>query len=154
MEVALASSGYELLSTISFVWMGDIATKEIFDWLFYCPKILKASTTIGRLVDDVVTYKFEKERKHVVSAVECYMDNYGFSQEETYAEFLKQVEDAWKNINDSCLHPIIVPMSFLTCVLNLTKVLTLIYFEGDGYTNSKGRTELLIQSILFDRLHL
>uniref|UniRef100_A0A1S3BTM3 Terpene synthase metal-binding domain-containing protein n=1 Tax=Cucumis melo TaxID=3656 RepID=A0A1S3BTM3_CUCME len=67
MEVALASSGYELLSTISFVCMGDIATKEVFDWLFDCPKILKASTTISRLMDDVVSYKVVEESWTMVS---------------------------------------------------------------------------------------
>ena len=48
MEVALTTSGYELLSTISFICMGDIATKEVFDWLSDCPKILKASSIICR----------------------------------------------------------------------------------------------------------
>ncbi|NP_001315388.1 (+)-gamma-cadinene synthase-like [Cucumis melo] len=154
MEVALASSGYELLSTISFVCMGDIATKEIFDWLFDCPKILKASTTISRLMDDVVSYKFEKEREHVVSAVECYMNNYGCSEEETCADLLKQVEDAWKTINKCCLHPMTVPIPFLICVLNLTRVMALLYSGEDGYTNSKGRTKLLIQSLLIDPLYM
>ncbi|KAE8650158.1 hypothetical protein Csa_009547 [Cucumis sativus] len=154
MEVALASSGYELLSTISFVCMGDIATKEVFEWLFDCPKILKASTTISRLMDDVVSYKFEKEREHIVSAVECYMSNHGRSEDETCAELLKQVEDAWKTINECCLHPMNVPMPFLICLLNLTRVMALLYSHEDGYTNSKGRTKLLIQSLLIDPLHL
>ena len=78
------------------------------------------------------------------------MDNYGCSQEETCTEFLKQVEDAWKTINESCLHPIIVPMPFLMCVLNLTRVMALLYSDEDGYTNSKGRTKLLIQPLLIN----
>lgn len=57
MEVALVSSGYQLLATISYVGMGDIATKEVFDWLSGWPQIIEASTIISRLMDDVVSYK-------------------------------------------------------------------------------------------------
>ncbi|CAK9321896.1 unnamed protein product [Citrullus colocynthis] len=150
MEVALDSTAYALLPTISFVCMGDIATKAVFDWLSDKPKILKASCIICRLMDDIVSSKFEKEREHVVSAVECYMDNYGCSEEETYAEFRKQLEDAWKNINESCLRPMTVPKPFLLRVLNLSRFIALLYCDEDGYTNSKDRTKLLIQSILVD----
>ncbi|XP_038905757.1 (+)-gamma-cadinene synthase-like [Benincasa hispida] len=150
MEVALVSSGYGLLTTISFACMGDIATKEVFDWLSECPKILEASTIISRLTNDVVSYKFEKQREHVVSATECYMYNYGCSEEETCAEFRKRVEDAWKNINECCLHPATVPMPFLLCVLNLTRVIAFLYSDEDGYTNSKGNTKLVIQSLLVE----
>ncbi|XP_038903601.1 (+)-gamma-cadinene synthase-like [Benincasa hispida] len=150
MEVASVSSGYALLATISFACMGDVATQEVFDWVFECPKILEASTIIARLMDDLVSYEFEKQREHVASAVECYMNSYGCSKEETYAEFKKKVEDAWKNINECSLHPASVPMPFLLCVLNLTRVIALLYSDEDGYTNAKGRTKVLIQSLLVE----
>lgn len=57
MELALDSAAFALLSTISFVCMGDIATKEVFDWLSDKPKILKASCIICRLMDDFVSSK-------------------------------------------------------------------------------------------------
>ena len=57
MHVALKSSGLPMLTTISFVGMGDIITKEAFDWTFSNPKIITASSVIGRLMDDMKSHK-------------------------------------------------------------------------------------------------
>ena len=57
MQVALVTSGYSLLATVSFIGMGDMVTKQAFDWVFNHPKIIRASETIGRLMDDVKSHK-------------------------------------------------------------------------------------------------
>lgn len=57
MRVALVSSGYPMLVAMSFVCMGDIVTKESFDWVFSDPKIVRASSIIARLMDDIVSHK-------------------------------------------------------------------------------------------------
>ena len=57
MHVALESSGLPMLTTISFLGMGDIVTKEAFDWAFSNPKIIKASSIIGRLMDHMKSHK-------------------------------------------------------------------------------------------------
>ena len=41
MRVATASVGNTILSTISLLGMGDIVTKESFEWLLTDPKILR-----------------------------------------------------------------------------------------------------------------
>ena len=57
MHVALKSSGYPMLTAISFLGMGDIVTKEAFDWIFNNPKIITASSIIVRLMDDMKSNK-------------------------------------------------------------------------------------------------
>ena len=58
MQVALVTSGYFLLATVSFIGMaGDMVTEQAFDWVFNRPKIVRASETIGRLMDDVKSHK-------------------------------------------------------------------------------------------------
>ena len=57
MHVALKSSSYPMLTTISFLGIGDIVTKEAFDWIFNNPKIITASSVIGRLMDDMESHK-------------------------------------------------------------------------------------------------
>ena len=57
MKNALISSGSAMLTATSFVGMGDIVTKEVFDWVFSDPKIIKASIVIGRLMDDIVSHE-------------------------------------------------------------------------------------------------
>ena len=57
MNLTLRTSAYPMLTTVSFLGMGDIVTKEAFDWSFTIPKIIIASSIIGRLVDDIRTHK-------------------------------------------------------------------------------------------------
>ncbi|KAI5562028.1 hypothetical protein BDE02_15G028200 [Populus trichocarpa] len=135
MQVALVTSGYSLLATVSFIGMGDMVTEQAFDWVFNRPKIVRASETISRLVDDVRSHKFEQERGHAASGVECYIRQYGLSEQEVYKEFHMQVVNAWKDINEECLKPTAVPMPLLERILNLTRVIDVIYKEKDEYTH-------------------
>ena len=57
MPLALVTSGYPLLATTSFVVMGDIVTKDSFEWVFSYPKMVKASAVVSRLMDDIVSHK-------------------------------------------------------------------------------------------------
>ncbi|XP_052289130.1 (-)-germacrene D synthase isoform X1 [Citrus sinensis] len=136
MTVALVTSGSPMLSTTSFVGMGDIVTKESFEWLFSNPRFIRASSIVCRLMDDIVSHKFEQSRGHVASSVECYMKQHGATEEEACNEFRKQVSNAWKDINEDCLRPTVVPMPLLMRILNLTRVIDVIYKYEDGYTHS------------------
>lgn len=57
MAVGELTSGVQALSTSSFVGMGDLVTKEAFDWVFSNPLIVQASSAIGRLMDDVAGHE-------------------------------------------------------------------------------------------------
>ena len=46
-----------MLTTTSFVGMGDIATKEAFDWAFSHPNMVRTSCIICRLMDDIVSHE-------------------------------------------------------------------------------------------------
>lgn len=59
MELALDTSGYSEIATISFLGMGDIITKEVFEWVLKGPKIIEASKIICRLMDDIVSHKVD-----------------------------------------------------------------------------------------------
>ncbi|KAL6316163.1 hypothetical protein AAG906_015993 [Vitis piasezkii] len=135
MRVALVSSGYCMLVTTSLVGMGEIATKEAFDWMTSDPKIMSSSNFIARLMDDIKSHKFEQKRRHVASAVECYMKQYGVSEEQVYSEFQKQIENAWLDINQECLKPTAVSMPLLARILNLTRTADVFYKEQDSYTH-------------------
>ncbi|KAF3456768.1 hypothetical protein FNV43_RR01422 [Rhamnella rubrinervis] len=150
MQTALLSCGYFLLTTTSFVGMGDIVTKEAFDWVFRDPKIVKAASTVNRLMDDIVSTEFEQKRGHVASGIHCYMKEHdGVSEDEVCELFNRQIVDAWKDINQELLRPTQVPMPLLTRVLNLARVMDLLYRDEDSYTHvgkvlRDGITSLLI----------
>ncbi|XP_030931548.1 (-)-germacrene D synthase-like [Quercus lobata] len=150
MNLALRTSGYPMLTTVSFLGMGDIVTKEAFDWSFRNPKIITASSVICRLVDDMRSHKFEQERGHAASAIECYMKQYGVTEQVVNEEFNKQVSNAWKDINEELMRPTDVPMPLLMPALNLARVIDVLYKERDGYTHVGKEMKDNVASVLID----
>uniref|UniRef100_A0A2N9H4T4 Terpene synthase metal-binding domain-containing protein n=1 Tax=Fagus sylvatica TaxID=28930 RepID=A0A2N9H4T4_FAGSY len=131
-----------------------IVTKDSFEWVFSNPKIVRVCTVVTKLMDDMVSHKFEQKRGHVASAVECYMAQHGATEEEATNELCKQVKDAWKDINEECLNPTTVPMPLLTRILNLARVMDVVYKDEDGYTNAGTVLKDFIASMLIDPVPL
>nr|XP_024928165.2 (-)-germacrene D synthase-like isoform X1 [Ziziphus jujuba var. spinosa] len=130
------SGGYYALTTTSLLCMGEDATEEAFIWASKKPKIIKAASLIGRLINDINSHKFEQERGHCASAVECCMEQHGVEEEEAYKMLHQEIENAWKDINQEFMKPTAVVTPILYCALNLARVSDVIYKNGDGYTNS------------------
>ncbi|CAN1783557.1 Probable terpene synthase 3 [Linum perenne] len=130
--------------------MGEVASEEVFEWLFSQPKISVAGSTIARLVDDIVSHEFEQERGHVASTVECYMKQYGVSKEEAHMELNKLVEKLWKDMNEDMLRPLKATIPVLLTILNKVRVMDLLYKDEDTYTNSKTVMKELLTSLLVD----
>ena len=94
--------------------------------------------------------QFEQNRKHVASAVECYVEHHGVSKEEhAYQELLKQVENAWKDINKAMLQPYAIPKPLMTRVLNLARAANEIYEREDGYTIVSPTMKEKVAAVLF-----
>ncbi|XP_058092425.1 probable terpene synthase 2 isoform X2 [Magnolia sinica] len=89
LRIALLTTGYPALTLVSFVGMGEIATKEAFEWVMNEPKLIKASAFICRIVDEIQSGKFEPKRGHVASAVECYMNENGASEQKQLTSSVK-----------------------------------------------------------------
>jgi len=52
MEVAIVTSTYAMLTTVSFLGMEE-TTEEVLIWTTSHPKIIEAASLIGRLMDDI-----------------------------------------------------------------------------------------------------
>ncbi|GLT67306.1 hypothetical protein SLA2020_396240 [Shorea laevis] len=150
MPVALFSIGYEFSAVASLVGLGDIATEDSFNWLLSRPKILTASEVIARLMNDIESHKFEQKRGHVASSVECYMIQYGSTEEEAVEELRKLITKAWMDINEECLRPTAFPMPLLTCILNHARLIEVLYKAEDGYTHVGKRMKESVASLLVD----
>ncbi|GFS29235.1 terpenoid cyclases/Protein prenyltransferases superfamily protein [Actinidia rufa] len=118
MQVAIVTGAYKILATTSFVGMGELATKEVFDWVSNDPLIVQAASIVSRLTDDIVGHKFEqKERARGIG---------------------------------ECLFPTKVPMPLLVRVLNLARVIYVLYKDEDGYTHSRTKVKKFVTSVLVD----
>ncbi|MED6198498.1 hypothetical protein PIB30_066826 [Stylosanthes scabra] len=142
------SAGYPLFTT-AFIALGEFATKEILDWVSSYPKIIKAVSIIGRLTNDTASHKFEQQRKHVASAVECCMRQYGITQEEAYEFINNDINNCWKDINEEYLKLDYIPRPVLDCIVNLARISELLYasFE-DKYTNCALLNDYIVALLL------
>ncbi|XVF77255.1 hypothetical protein PTKIN_Ptkin14bG0028500 [Pterospermum kingtungense] len=151
---ALLTTGYPMLTITSFVGMGDVVTPETFKWAINDPKIIKASTIICRLMDDIAEHKFEQKREDEFSNIECYMEQFGVSAQEAYDEFNKHIESSWKDMNEEFLKPTAMPAPVLNRSLNLARAMDVFYKDGDGYTHVGKVTKGVINSLLLNPVPL
>lgn len=180
-KAAIVSFGYELGTMVCFLSMGEFATKEAFEWVKGNPKATRAAGVIGRLMDDMASHhvrtsfrhlnkflnelllticniwfccvnKFEQGRKHVPSAVECYMRQHGVKEEVAREEFGRRVDGCWKDINEMMMKPYVMPKPLLTQILNECRIVDVIYKGEDGYTFSNNNMKTNISHILTDHI--
>ncbi|KAI8531181.1 hypothetical protein RHMOL_Rhmol11G0117200 [Rhododendron molle] len=95
-------------------------------------------------------FEFEQERGHIASSIECYMKQYGATEEEAIVEFQKRVTNAWKDMNSEFLRPTPVPMPLLRLPLNLARVIYVLYKDGDNYTHSETKLKGFVTLVLVD----
>ncbi|CAN4109972.1 unnamed protein product [Withania somnifera] len=146
----IPSSTYLFLTTASWLGIGDAATKEAFDWISTEPTILVASCIIARLLNDLVSHEIELQRGDVASGIECYMNEYGATKEESYTAIRKIIENRWKDLNRGCLKSTAVPRVLLMPMLNLTRVAEFFYKDEDAYTFSKNNLKDIVFMVLVD----
>ncbi|KAF3617321.1 5-epiaristolochene synthase [Capsicum annuum] len=151
---ALITSTYYLLTTTSYLGMKS-STEQDFEWLSKNPKILKANATICRVIDDIATYEVEKSRGQIATGIECYRREYGVSTEEAMIKFSEIAEAAWKDINEGMLRPSSVTMEFLTPILNLVRLIDVVYKHNqDGYTHPEKVLKPHIVALLVDSIKI
>ncbi|KAG4980491.1 hypothetical protein AAZX31_12G129700 [Glycine max] len=148
MQVRNVSSGYSMVITICFVGMKD-TTEEVLIWATSDPIIIGAASIICRLMDDIVG---NEERRHVASSIESYMKQHNTSRQDAINKLLEMVKSAWKDINEACLNPTEVPMNFLLRVVNLVRMIDVLYKDEDNYTNAGGLMKDYIKTLLVNKM--
>nr|WBW04277.1 terpene synthase [Ficus benjamina] len=151
MSVGLENAGSFLLIAMAFTGIQDFVTKDYLDWILSdpVPKMVKAMSIVGRVMNDIAYHKSDKRRSGciVASAVECYLKQFGVTEEEAINELTKPVVDAWKNANEECLHTGI-PRPLITRVLYLVRVNHEMYLDGDGFTQATLLKDLIASLVI------
>nr|CAD1824962.1 unnamed protein product [Ananas comosus var. bracteatus] len=147
LQTSIISTAYPMLICACFVGMGNVATKEAFEWVLSIPEAVRASALVSRLMDDITSSEHEKKRGHCASTLESYMKEHNTTKEVVVAKIRSMIEDAWKTINQAILKPTDVPMPLIERVANFTRVMEIIYKNLDGFTNSPYLKEFI--SLLF-----
>ncbi|XP_038904196.1 sesquiterpene synthase-like [Benincasa hispida] len=149
MKFGVISIANYVLASVCFLALGNVASEEVFQWVQGEPMLLKAAGVIARLMNDITSHKFEQERGHVVTAVQCYMKQYEATKGEAIAELKRQVVEAWKDLIEDYIKLCgKFPNVILHLGLNLTRAANFYYKERDGFSFVDGETKHLITLLL------
>ncbi|KAJ0260151.1 Terpene synthase [Hirschfeldia incana] len=139
---------YLEMATGAFLGMED-ASIDAFEWLTTPPKLLVSAALIGRLYNDIASYRFEHKRKHVGTSIDCYMKQYGVSWEEALGEIKRMGSDSWKDLNQELMSrpypfsfPLVMPF------LNLSRVIEVYYKDEDIFTHSVFLKDYVVSLII------
>ncbi|KAL6870806.1 hypothetical protein ACP4OV_014654 [Aristida adscensionis] len=136
LQVSVRSGACHLLSCASFIGMGDIATKDAFDWVRGVPKIVKALCIILRLSDDLMSYEREQMTSHVASTIDSCMKEHKVPVQVAREKIKEMIEETWKDFNEEWLnHNNRQPRQLLERIFNLTRTMVFMYKQDDAYTN-------------------
>ncbi|KAK3139608.1 hypothetical protein QOZ80_5AG0386080 [Eleusine coracana subsp. coracana] len=142
-DVAVISSGAPMICVTSLVGMGDVATKEAFEWAISCTDAIQAAGEVTRFVDDLAAFKNGKNKMDVATSVECYINEYKVSDEVAIAKIEALDQDAWKTMNRAYLeHRALLPL--VKRAANLAMSMEYLFLnKRDAYTFSKYNKETI-----------
>ncbi|CAN0890928.1 (-)-germacrene D synthase [Linum grandiflorum] len=144
-KISSLSTVYQQMVCLTLSGMGELASKEAFEWLLAFPEILLASSDHCRLMDDIVTYELESKRGHPPSSVQVYMNQFGVTKEEAIEALFSMIEDDWRTINREMLNPqltdadvdvVHIPKEVRSILLGFAQVMEVLYKGADWYTFS------------------
>nr|QBA83584.1 terpene synthase family protein [Chrysopogon zizanioides] len=131
------SAGLQVLIVGAWIGAHHAIAKESLEWAITYPEVFRAAGDVGRLLNDIASFKKRKNSKDAPNALECYVREHGVTGEEAAAACAAIVELGWRKINRARMeiHPMLVPAAQMDAKINLTRVCEILYYRGmDGYT--------------------
>ncbi|CAO2186890.1 unnamed protein product [Urochloa humidicola] len=135
LQISVRSSACMHITSLTFISLGDVTTKEELEWAFTYPKIIRGVCIVGRISNDIVSHEREQASEHVASTVQTCMKQYGITVEEANKKLKVIIEKAWMDIVHECLdrrHP----MELLEKTVDLGRTMDFMYKHEDAYTLS------------------
>ncbi|KAI3810236.1 hypothetical protein L1987_19847 [Smallanthus sonchifolius] len=152
--VAYVTGGGSMLITSCFLCMAEIVTDKSIKWALTEPPLFKASSKIGRLLNDMAGHKEEQKRKHFPSTVESYKKQYDVTEEYAYDLLHKQVEDVWKDVNRESLVCKDVSRPLIMVTVNLIRTLGVLYKDNDNFTHAGEEFKNHIKSLFMHAISI
>ncbi|WCJ22052.1 Myrcene synthase chloroplastic [Euphorbia peplus] len=127
----------------------DEMTVDSLKCLKAYPEIVRLSSVILRLADDLGTSSDELERGDVPKSIQCYMNETGASEKEARQHIHNLIRETWKKMNKQArVHSPLLPKAFIGIAMDLDRMAQSIYQYGDGYGIQDGETKDHVMSLL------
>ncbi|XP_031279517.1 terpene synthase 10-like [Pistacia vera] len=115
--------------------------------------IIKWSSIILRLANDMGTSSYEIARGDTPKSINCYMHETGASEEEAREHIQKMIAATWMKMNRDRLGNPYFPETFVTAAMNLGRTAQCVYQYGDGHAIEESFKDR-IMSLFFDPIPL
>ncbi|KAG2263351.1 hypothetical protein Bca52824_070430 [Brassica carinata] len=132
--------------------MGHIATKEVYEWLKSKPKLIQSLSINGRLMNDMAGFEDDMSRGYVTTGVNCYMKQYGVTEEVAFNELCKMRVENDKIVNEELLKTNNVPSRVLKEAINCARMTSVAYGYGEGLTHPEGKIKDSISSLYLEQI--
>ncbi|WCJ31207.1 Myrcene synthase chloroplastic [Euphorbia peplus] len=98
------------------------------------PEIMRLSSVIVRLADDLGTSSDEIKRGDVPKSIQCYMNDNGASEEEARQHIHYLIGETWKKLNKQRrMDSPLFSKTFIGAAMDLARMGQCLYQYGDGY---------------------
>ncbi|KAL4595817.1 hypothetical protein ACB092_12G119100 [Castanea dentata] len=132
----------------AYFFVTNPITKEALDCLEEYPNIIRWSSMILRLADDLGTSTDELKRGDVPKSIQCYMNETGASEEEAREHIRFLISATWKKMNEDRAASSPFSETFIEIALNLARMAQCMYQHGDGHGAGNHETTDRVLSLL------
>ncbi|XP_010539020.1 PREDICTED: tricyclene synthase, chloroplastic-like [Tarenaya hassleriana] len=160
-ENAWVSAGASIILIHSCCLLSDRLSKETLDTFSERgDSIVRSSSVILRVANDLATSSDELERGDVLKSVQCYMNETGVSEKEAREHMVGVICHAWDVMNDMMMmtmttHSSSLDGRFLQTALDLARMAQCTYQYGDGHgCPDQAKTIDRVHSLLFNPVPL
>nr|AIE41601.1 1,8-cineole synthase [Artemisia annua] len=125
--------------------------EEILQFMETSDNIVRYSSLILRLADDLGTSSLEMARGDVPKSIQCYMHESGASEDEARMHIKDLILETWKKFNKEREHvKSKIAREFTYCAMNLGRMAQFMYREGDGHGHLSDVTKSHVLSWLIN----
>nr|WKC16866.1 terpene synthase 5 [Freesia hybrid cultivar] len=153
LDTAWISVSGPAVLTHAYCTSEDITDESLHCYNFY-PDVVRQSSMIFRLCDDLGTSTAEIERGDVPKSIQCYMHEKGVSEEIAREHIRDIIISVSKKFNYYCISNSSVAESLKSVALDVHRMAQGIYQYGDGFGEQGHQTREQVISLLIEPIPL
>ncbi|KAJ6349215.1 hypothetical protein OIU77_006741 [Salix suchowensis] len=152
MDNAWISMSAPVSLVYAYFYVSSPTVEEASHFLEEYPDIIRWSSMIFRLADDLGTSSDELKRGDVSKSIQCYMHETKVSEEKARDHIKNLIGNTWKKINEYRFANPRTSQTFNGAAMNLARMAQSMYQYGDGYGAGDLETKDRVESILIKPL--
>ncbi|KAI9376904.1 hypothetical protein POPTR_019G023006v4 [Populus trichocarpa] len=152
MDNAWISISAPVILVHAYFYVSNPTTEEASQFMEEYLDIIRWSSMILRLADDLGTSTDELKRGDISKSIQCYMHEAEVSEEKAREHIKSLIGNTWKKINDYQFVNPRISQTFIGIAMNLARMAQCMYQYGDGHGVGHLETKDRVKSLLIKPL--